>query len=71
MATLRSFFKFLIFSLVPLFLFPSSLASSSIQNMPRLLSVQPFNMYYGTASEDYFVLMTPTSDGGFLLAGTS
>ena len=37
----------------------------------RCLSVLPLNIYYGTTQDDYIVRMTPTSDGGFVLAGTT
>ena len=37
----------------------------------RALSLHPFTMYYGTPSNDNRVYMSPTSDGGFIVAGTT
>ena len=37
----------------------------------RSLSFFPFTMYYGTSANDFWTTMSQTSDGGFILAGTT
>ena len=67
---MKSLLLFLIFS-SPLLNFSSVSKPIVALSELRQLEVFPLNMYYGTAAEDYFVLMSATQDEGFTLSGTT